>query len=98
MSVLPWDKQAQSFRLFSLIVYTFYMFYTAEIASNQTGQLFWALPPVFGLFAFKLAVHVRTMEYNGVSPHGKEVLFALRSAPAAAAADARHETSQKFRM
>ena len=42
--------------------YTFYMFYTAEIASNQTGQLFWALPPVFGLFAFKLAVHVRAVE------------------------------------
>jgi len=40
----------------------FYMFYTAEIASNQTGQLLWALPPVFGLFAFKLAVHVRAVE------------------------------------
>ena len=38
MSVLPWDKQAQSFRLFSLIVYTFYtfyMFYTAEISYWQ---------------------------------------------------------------
>ena len=32
MSVLPWDKQAQSFRLFSLIVYTFY---TAEIGYWQ---------------------------------------------------------------
>ena len=38
------------------------------------------------------------LKYYGVRPHGKEVLFALRSAPAAAAADARHETNQTFRM
>ena len=34
-----------------------------EVASNQSGQLLWALPPVFGLFAFKLAVHVRAIEH-----------------------------------
>jgi len=48
---------------FQFYLSSIYSFYTAKSFShsNQTGQLFWALPPVFGLFAFKLAVHVRAV-------------------------------------
>lgn len=36
--------------------------------------------------------------FSNTRPHGKEVLFALRYASAVAAAVARHETNQTFRM